>query len=430
MSNPINVVPAADIPLGAPIIHASNGLGVLLAFNSELRQVAVKHKKSDEPTVYALSSRGILRLSDGSWIESAPKSDFTFHWADAAHPTYDMAADLPEQARGMWPLVQLAGEAFKRVIEQLAADTPTRPLAVGGRAPLGCWYNPQWSFDTTDRYLMTDLHSGIELTVAMRAALLTNAQGQRSLSVLGMQPMRQMGFQVTCQLEKIAVKPEGSDGVAQLRWGDDQMFYAHMCCLDEHAPYVHAGGHYDWLLSGVALSIKLADTSGYKVNKPAWLDAVNAKLAEPMQLDDEGNLCMTNDELRYLLPSEDFSPQHEFRGEVMKVTPCSFEHLVHGVYGVSGFVLEIAVLKDIGTDQQMRVRLVCPAKTIEIGLQPQVGQVVTGQLWLQAWLWMAQLPAQAPKPKAVQVKKVAKKPIRKTVSKNDKEIPNMGQLKN
>jgi hypothetical protein len=414
-----DVVPAADIPLGTPVVHASNGAGVLLSFNAELRQVEVQHPMQDEPVVYALTVKGILRLQDGRWIESAPKSDFTFHWADAAHPTYELASELPEQARGMWPLMILAGEHCKSVIEQLIADTPTKPLAAGGRAPLGCWYNPQWTLSTADRYLMTDLNSGIELTVATRCALGTNVQGQPSLSVLALQPLRQMGCQMTCELQKIAVQADTSEGVAQLRWGNEFVMYAHMSCLDEHAPYVHAGGHYDWLLSGVALHIELADTRSIKVHQPEWLDAVNAKLSEPMQLDEGGDLHVLTDELRYLLPSEEFSPQHQFRGEVLQVTPCSFEPLVHSVYGTSGYVLELAVLKDADTDWFMRIRLVCPAKTLTDKLQPEVGQVVTGQLWLQAWLAMAQLLIQPPKPKAAPVKRVAKKSAKKVNTKKE-----------
>lgn len=412
MNNPLEVVLAADIPLGDPIVHARNGLGVLVAFDAELNQITVKHPKLDSPTVYALSVKGILRLLDGRWVELAPHNgSFALHWADAAHPTYALVADLPAQARGVWPLAQLAGEQSQSVIEQLVADMPTRPLTVAAQAPLGCWYNPQWCIDTTERYLLTDYHGGMELTVALRVALIANAQGQSTLSVMGMQPLRQIGCQMTCELQQIAITEDAAEGVAQLHWSDAHVFYAHLCCLDEHAPYVHAGGRYDWLLSGVALSVRPADMGGIKLNKPTWLDAVNAMLAEPLRLDDEGELTVTTDELRYLLPSEDFSPQHEFRGEIMQVAPCSFEPLVHAVYGANGWVLEMAVLPHPGSEQPMRIRMVCPAKTLALDFQPEVGQVLTGQVWLQAWLWGAAMlqPIVAKKPVVTRRKKFVRK---------------------
>lgn len=413
MTQIFDIVPAAQIALGDTVIHSSYGAGVLMGFDADLHQMTVQHPGQDEPTVYALQAEGILRLRDGRWVEAAPKSDFTHHWAGDAHPTYEVNNHLHDQARGVWPLFELAGEHSQRVIYKLIADMPKQPLAVGGRAPLGCWYNPQWPFNRAERYLLTDHHSGIDLTVALRATLVADASRQNSLSVLGMQPLRHIGCQMTCELQKIALQPDGSEGVAQLRWGDGHEFYAHLCCLDEHAPYVHAGGHYDWLLSGVALHIALADTQGFQLHKPDWLDAVNAMLSEPMQLDEAGNLHVSTQELRYLMPSQAFSPQHAFRGQVTNAEPCSFEPLVQGVYGNSGYVLDVAVLKDADTGPIMRVRVVCPAKTLAPGFTPEVGQVVTGQLWLQAWLAMAQLPAPVPKPKP----KPKKKPVKKAAKK-------------
>ena len=404
-------VAAADLSLGTVLIHAFHGPGVLVGLDAERDRLSVLLRGDTVPKEYALSVQSIFKLEDGRWVGKAPLTGMGSADAAPAAATYLSAPPaLPATAHGVWPLIQLGGLAGDADIQQLIAQFPNKTMPTGRQPPLGCWFNPQWQFDMQDRYLLCDWSSDVGQTVALRMQLATDAQGQRSFGVLAMQPLRHGGYQVTCELGHIAVTDGATEGVAKLLWGE-ALFYAHLCCFDEHAPYVHAGGRYDWLLSGIAMSIAPADTRLVSMEKPIRWDEVNAKLDTPMQLDGQGQFNLDVSQLRFLMPSEDNSPLAQFRGQVMQVTPCTFAPLVQAVYGTTGYMLELAVLTDLQTDRHMRVRVVCPASGLPEDWQPKEGDWVTGDVWLQAWLWMAEMvqPVVVKKPAAVKPKKPARK---------------------
>lgn len=70
--SPIDVVKAADLPLGQALVHWRYGTGVLTAFDAALQRVRVLHTGEHVERVYALEVKGVFKLPDGRYVDSAP----------------------------------------------------------------------------------------------------------------------------------------------------------------------------------------------------------------------------------------------------------------------------------------------------------------------------------------------------------------------
>ncbi len=386
------VVPYTELTIGQQLISVGHGPGVLTAFNAEHNWLIVQHDGYRRPDVYAAGMAGILQLPDGRWLNGPPNKRQASRTPVATTvPTYTADAPLPITALGAWPLMRLADAPAEQTLRQLVKSMPAEPLLLPqGPAP-DCVHNPQWRWLRGDKFLLCDWFYENRQSVAVRTRQVTDEAGQTSMHFMNMLPYCKEGAQIVCTVEHISCAPDGTEAVARLSWRGEAAFSAYLTCFYEHAPYLHVGARYEFLLSGLVLNIKPSTQQSISVDKPDWLDAVNAKLPTPIALDAQGKWNLDVSELMYWMPMEPNSPLMEFRAQVLWSKPIEIDPLVQPIFGTRVYVLNAYVQNDSNSDEKMRIELKCPEKILPGGRVPKDGDWISGHLWLQAWLWMAEI---------------------------------------
>jgi hypothetical protein len=385
-----DVVPHTALTIGQQLISVGHGPGVLREIDALHNYLIVQHDGFRHPTTYSAVMAGGLQLPDGRWVNGPPnKRQARRRPIPTDTPTYTADAPLPATAMGAWPLLRLADAPAEQTLRQLVGAMTVAPLLLPqGPAP-NCVHNPQWRWLRGDKFLLCEWLYESRLSVAVRTRQTTDAAGQSTMHFMSLQPYCKEGAQIVCEVRGITVAANGTEALAQLSWRGNAAFTAYLTCFYEHAPYLHVGAQYEFLLSGLVLNIKPSTQQSISVDKPDWLDVVNAKLPTPIALDAQGKWNLDVSELRYWMSLESKSPLMEFRAQVLWSKAFDFDPQVQAVYGARGYVMHAFVLNDSNSDEKMRIELKCPEKILPAGWVPQDGDWISGHLWLQAWLWRA-----------------------------------------
>lgn len=371
-----------DLAVGQVLIQATNGPGVLVELNVQENWLIVQHDGDRHASTYTLSMQGNLRLPDGRWVDGPPSQRQIKRMPPLpTKPTYVSTKSLPIEANGAFPLMKLADAPAEDTLRKIVQAMPVEPLVLRPGPPGDCWHNPQWDLPRSDKFLLCDWQYDSRLSVAVRARQVTDDAGQTTMHFMTMLPYCKEGDQVFCEVDHIAIEPDGSQAVATLRWGDDTLFCVYLTCFYEHAAYLQAGSHYEVLVSGVVLDIHPSSQQSVTMPKPDWLDAVNAKIPTPLPLDAQGQLVLDVSQLRYLVPSQSDSPLAQFRGEVIWTKAFEFDMQVQPIYGVRGYKIEVYASTD-SSNKKLRIQLLCPEKVFKDGWLPLEGDWIGGHAWL------------------------------------------------
>jgi hypothetical protein len=375
-----------DLAMGQVLIQATYGPGVLVGFDAQENWLQVLHDGDRHATTYQLGDQGNLRLPDGRWVDGPPSQQQRKRMRPPpTKPTYVSANPLPIEAHGAFPLMKLADAPAQDTLRSIVQTMPVQPHVLREGPPGKCWHNPQWDRQRSDKFFLCNWQYGSRLSVAVRVRQVTDAAGQTAMHFMTMLPCCQDGDQVFCELDHIAIAPDGSEAIATLRWGDDMLFCVYLTYFYEHAPYLQAGIRYEVLVSGVVLDIHPSTQQSVTMEKPDWLDDVNAKIPTPLPLDAQGQFTLDVSQLRYLVPSQTDSPLAQFSGEVIWTQAFEFDPQVQPIYGTRGYQIEVYAATD-SSDKKLRIQLLCPEKVLNGGWLPVEGDWIGGHAWLQGRL--------------------------------------------
>lgn len=213
-------------------------------------------------------------------------------------------------------------------------------------------------------------------------AICTAAEQGRNAQLVALLPRTSEGVEHRVLIEHVALSTDRvqlrvhGELLAPGTKGDDAGSSIELVFYDQGGPanrcHYEAGAVVAFVISGIALSARPAESEGISMPTPQWMRAEG---------ETRDNVTLRLDELKMLLPLGDGAPPdiYSYRGRVTRVEPLHMPML-----GEQVWQLRVAMVELDGQDVEFG--LLVTARIVPDG-PPQVGSFIEGVLWLQGSYW-------------------------------------------
>ena len=280
-----------------------------------------------------------------SWESEDDQHFCGSHWG----PFYDSADDVLRRLHQIIP-------QSTRVMT--FGDTYSGPHEIPESWPKGLhlgWPNPRWGLITT----------------------LRSSEG--AVEVANVSPYVQRGIQVSLEIEKVHVWASGVEAQIDAVWGEGLVSFYDLQFASSNRTWYEAGKRCDFILAGIAYGAGPAEDENLELGTDSALSEV---LRAELDHEDRSPLHVSLDGASVFLPIPEWDrDDYSFRGPVLGVS--AFDDWL----GQSGWRVRVRVMQFHHEDAELEVFVTRRAWSHPD--PPEVGQDISGTLWLQGRLWLA-----------------------------------------